>query len=447
MTVTCPTYEPVAGSRRCSSYLSNGGCAREDTFMCVEWLRANPNLAPSADATEPSSESKDLVRLSYSRIDRWEKCPLSYRLRYIDKIESESGDAAQLGKAVHGAIETLELEHIRAGRSAAIAPAAVTAAWRAAFTEHGLVGAGVFAQGLELVRSFADEQGELDPASVLAVEEKFELEIGGQTVVGVIDRVDKLDEDTVEVIDFKTNRLLFSRDDLATNLQISLYAIAAKRLWPWAKGIVLTFWMLRHDVKQRTTRTVGDLEAASAYVSTVAEQLKSATEYTPRPNPLCGYCEYRKRCPAYAEMLEGKHEFVAEDLEDLEQVAREREQVAALAKTLYRRKDELDKVLKAHLAEDGPLVLAGTRYATFRVTSKDYPLERTVEVLARETGRAESELREQLASLSNTALKKLLKDLGKQGWKRPRLKLLEAELGAHATLTHTDRLWAKAVAS
>ena len=65
-------------------------------------------------------------------------------------------------------------------------------------------------------------------------------------------------------------------------------------------------------------------------------------------------------------------------------------------------------------------------------------------ILAR---RAEEELREQLASVSNTELKKLLKGLGKDGWKRPRVKMLEAELGAHATLSHTDRLWAKAVSS
>lgn len=446
MTITCPTYEPVAAGRRCRSYLDNGGCSREDQFMCVEWLRANPHLArPAADSAPPPTVRP--VRLSYTRISRWETCPLSYRFRYVDGLEAEPGAAAQLGKAVHRAIETLELDHLRAGRSAAMERDAVMAAWRAAFSEHGLAGADVFAEGLELVRNFAEEQGELDPATVLAVEEGFELEIGGQTVVGVIDRVDKLDDDTVEVIDFKTNRLLFTRDDLATNLQMSLYAIAAKRLWPWAKGVVLTFWMLRHEVKQRTTRSAEDLEAATAYVGTVAEQLAVATEYAARPNPLCGYCDHRGRCPAYATMLEGKHEYAAEGLEDLEQVAREREQVAALAKTLYRRKDELDRVLRAHVGEGGPLVLAGTRYATFKVTSSDYPLERTVATLARATGRPEPELRERLASVSNTALKTLLKDLGKEGWARPRLKLLEAELGAHATLTHTDRLWAKAVAS
>lgn len=36
--------------------------------------------------------------------------------------------------------------------------------------------------------------------------------VGPFTVLGFIDRVDRVDDETVEVIDYKTNRLLFSRE-------------------------------------------------------------------------------------------------------------------------------------------------------------------------------------------------------------------------------------------
>lgn len=383
-------------------------------------------------------------RLSYSRIDRWEKCPLSYRFRYVDRIEEEQGDAAALGKAVHAAIETVERAHVREERRGAISAAEATRAWRDAFAEAGLVGAGVFEEGLELVLGFARDQGELDAYSVVAIEEQFELRIGEQTVIGVLDRVDRIDDETIEVIDFKTNRLLFARDDLATHLQLSLYCIAARLLWPWARNVRLTFWMLRHELKQRTTRTDEQLTAACEYVQAVAQQLAEAEEYPPRPNPLCGYCGYRRGCPAYAEMLEGKHELVARDLEDLEQVAREREEVARLSKTLYRRKDELDQILKAHLSERGSLELNGVRYLTFKVTSTEYPVERTVAVLSRETGRSEDEVRAEIAAVDNKALKRLLTKLGKKR-SRAELKLIKSELEAFAEHTHTPRLWAKTI--
>lgn len=52
--ITCPKYEPNAGSRRCRHYLDNGGCARPDELMCVEWLKRNPNPAPATPPAEPT---------------------------------------------------------------------------------------------------------------------------------------------------------------------------------------------------------------------------------------------------------------------------------------------------------------------------------------------------------------------------------------------------------
>ncbi len=40
----CPKYDPLPGERRCLWYLDNGGCARSDEFMCVEWMRKNATL-------------------------------------------------------------------------------------------------------------------------------------------------------------------------------------------------------------------------------------------------------------------------------------------------------------------------------------------------------------------------------------------------------------------
>jgi hypothetical protein len=43
--IICPVYRPLPNSRRCADFIDNGGCRREDTFLCSEWLRANPKLA------------------------------------------------------------------------------------------------------------------------------------------------------------------------------------------------------------------------------------------------------------------------------------------------------------------------------------------------------------------------------------------------------------------
>lgn len=45
----------------------------------------------------------------------------------------------------------------------------------------------------------------------------------------------------------------------------------------------------------------------------------------------------RQQCPAYAEALTGKRDVICESTDSLEAVAREREEVARLAKALYAR--------------------------------------------------------------------------------------------------------------
>lgn len=57
--IQCPHYKPAPGSRTCVSFLSGGGCARPDTFMCIEWVRKNPRAqSASALSTKPVAAAK-----------------------------------------------------------------------------------------------------------------------------------------------------------------------------------------------------------------------------------------------------------------------------------------------------------------------------------------------------------------------------------------------------
>lgn len=50
---TCPDYDAPAGSKRCRSYLGNGSCARDDHFMCEEWMKANGHAVPAPTEAKP----------------------------------------------------------------------------------------------------------------------------------------------------------------------------------------------------------------------------------------------------------------------------------------------------------------------------------------------------------------------------------------------------------
>jgi RecB family exonuclease len=383
--------------------------------------------------------------LSYSRLSRFETCPLSYRLHYIEKQQAEPGLPLRFGKTIHAVLERLIKDVVDDERTGTLSEERAIELYREAWGAEQLTGMDVFAEGLAILRRFIAEQGVIDHRDVLAIEKEFRLPVGPFEVLGFIDRVDWIDDETVEVIDYKTNHQLFTRDEVDTSLQMSLYHVAAQRLWPWAKKVKLTFWMLRHGVRQQTTRTEEQLADALAYVETLGRQTETATEYPARLNTNCSYCDHRKQCPAYAEALQGKREFIVEDLADLEGVAREREEVARLAKALYARKEELEDILKAQLKERDELVLGGVRYRMFATTSIDYPLEPTLSLLADATGLSHDEVLEKLGAIDKKALDALLKSLGKK-LDKPRVSLLKAELEAHADKKLSPRLWAKEVA-
>ncbi|MCK6586526.1 MAG: PD-(D/E)XK nuclease family protein [Polyangiaceae bacterium] len=383
--------------------------------------------------------------LSYSRLTRFETCPLSYRLHYIEKQQAEPGLPLRFGKTIHAVLERLIKEVVDDERTGPLSEERAIELYREAWGAERLTGMDVFAEGLAILRRFIAEQGVVDHRDVLAIEKEFRLPVGPFEVLGFIDRVDWIDDETVEVIDYKTNHQLFTRDEVDTSLQMSLYEVAVRRLWPWAKKVKLTFWMLRHGVRQQTTRTEEQLADALAYVETLGRQTETATEYPARLNTNCSYCDHRKQCPAYAEALKGKREFIVEDLADLEGVAREREEVARLAKALYARKEELEDILKAQLKERDELVLGGVRYRMFATTSLDYPLEPTLTLLADATGLSRDEVLGKLGAIDKKALDALLKSLGKK-LDKPRVSLLKAELEAHADKRMSPRLWAKEVA-
>lgn len=380
--------------------------------------------------------------LSYSRLSRFEQCPLSFKLHYIDKRQADPGVPLRFGKAVHAVLEALLREHMDQEREGALSEERAIALWQEAWAAGELSGLAVFEEGLAILRSFVRRQGHVDHQDVLAIEKEFRLPIGPFTVLGFIDRVDRVDDETVEVIDYKTNRLLFTREEVDASLQMSLYHLAARRLWPWAKKVRLTFDMLRHDLCVTTERNEEQLAAAVVYVETMGRMTEEARTFPARLNPNCVYCDHRQNCPAYASALEGKRSVVCDDTSDLELVAKEREEVARLSKILYARKQELESVLRAHLDAHDELVLAGVRYRMLQSASKSYPLERTLDVLARATGEHPLQLTARLASIDNKALDGLLKDLGSTLGK-DRVNLLKAELATVAEKRVSQRFWAK----
>lgn len=140
------------------------------------------------------------AHLSYSRLSRFEQCPLSYRLHYIEKRQAEPGLPLRFGKLVHAVLERLIKEVLDDERTGPLSEERALEVYREAWTAEGLTGVDVFEEGLKILRDFVREQGVVDHRDVLAIEKEFRLPVGPFTVLGFIDRVDWVDDETVESV-------------------------------------------------------------------------------------------------------------------------------------------------------------------------------------------------------------------------------------------------------
>jgi putative RecB family exonuclease len=384
--------------------------------------------------------------LSFSRINRFEQCPLSFKLAYVDRlpVSQPLPEPLRFGKVVHAALEHFFREAIEQKHEGPLDVTRLQVLFADAWKREGLQGLNLFTEGALMLSDYARRQHHV-VANVLAVEQEFRLQAGPFTVLGYIDRVDRLDDETIEVIDYKTNRQLFSREEVDGSLQLALYEIAARRIWPWAKRVKLTFEMLRHGLQQHTSRTPEQLEATLQYVVATGRATEEAETFPARLGAHCATCDQRSNCPAYAEALQGKRAAVGADMRDLEAVAREREDVARLSKIFFARKNELDEVLRHHLRDRDELVLAGMRYTlTPTTTGVRYPTGRTLKVLQERAALPMVELIERLLVIDRDALDALVRSLAKD-LDRPIHLLLRAELEALAERTVSPRFTAKEI--
>jgi RecB family exonuclease len=383
--------------------------------------------------------------LSVSRLRRFERCPLAFKLHYVDQLEPEPMQALRFGTMLHAVLERLYQWALAEKHTGPIQDELALDIYSEEFIRSGLWGFALYDEGLRILLAYLRDNPMVDHASVLAVEQDFELDVGGFLVVGKIDRVDRVDAETVEVLDYKTNRAIYTREELDSDLQLTVYAMAARQLWPWAKEVRLGFYLLRHGLRMMTERSEEQLEAARSYIATLGHQTENTAEYPARLQANCAYCDHGRQCSTYQDALAGRIEVVKAASDDLDALAREREQVASLARILYRRKEQLDGILKARLDHEGELELAGMRYSVRPVASHvTYPVASTLRVFAEMAGASEAELRDELLVIDKAQVDALVKRLQKS-MPRAKHRLLQTTLDAVAEKQFSARLFAQEV--
>jgi putative RecB family exonuclease len=243
--------------------------------------------------------------LSATAIKDFLQCALKLVFRYDREIPSLKNDHAKIGIAVHAALEqfTRRMLAKKSFPDPSDYEFAITTFMNSA-TEEGLENMSFYTDGRRIVTEFIDR---FDPSEeIIDVEHRFKIVTPeGIPIAGAIDKVVKINEDTIAIIDYKTARNAMTSYELQDDIQLSMYDLAASLIWPQYTNRLLFLDYVRIDKKVSTYRTAEDRQTFRDFLCSIWIQLNKMEEQEikGRINRLCGWCDYQSYCEAYASFI------------------------------------------------------------------------------------------------------------------------------------------------
>ena len=255
---------------------------------------------PEPPAPQPGSAGPPPpLRLSFSRVDTYQTCPLKFRFAYVDGLPTAPSPQLSWGSSIHGALETWWVQKLPEPPPVEVLLQALYDHW----DDEGFAGMARdeklrwYRHAQEVLRRHhARHVATYTPA--MATEQWFELDLGdGVEVVGAIDHVTPTGSGGFGVVDWKTNRRAKTRQQVAGSLQLAVYTLAAAHLWGRQPDWVALEFVVP-GVRVTVDRADIDTDGALADIRAVAARVR-AQAFGPSPSRLCPWCDWRGLCPAF----------------------------------------------------------------------------------------------------------------------------------------------------
>lgn len=238
---------------------------------------------------------------SHSKLWLYENCKEAYKIKYIDKTfpELPSSIHAFLGSSVHDALEHLYNELMSQkvlNLDELIEYFAKN--WHANYKPDIRVPRGervedFFNKGVKFLIDYYQTNLPFSTKTV-ETEKKLWFPLAeGVYIVGYIDRLEKHEDGSYEVHDYKTNQKMKEQSEVDDDRQLAFYHMGLQDLYGEDVKAKLTWHMLAHNKKIHSFRTKEQLNSLREKTLALIEKIRNTKEWPACGKPFCDWCAYK----------------------------------------------------------------------------------------------------------------------------------------------------------
>ena len=270
-----------------------------------------------SNETNGNTNHKDLLpdHFSFSQLATFKSCPLQYKYAHILKIPTKGKPIFSFGKSIHNTLyefvklncqlmqsEQVNLFNDKKEKTCVSLKELYEIyekEWIDAWFDNPVHRDEYKKKGKEILKDFYNDFNEkhfniLSLNNEAMLEKSFNLKLNGDVFVGAIDRIDKISDNEVEIIDYKTGnaKKTLSADE---KFQLQIYSLAANKVFN-LNPVKLTYHYLDDNSSASFEPKKNDYQKTEEKILDIISKIKRS-KFKPTAGWQCQYCDYREICP------------------------------------------------------------------------------------------------------------------------------------------------------